>query len=254
MKQWQKYAAELLGTFVLVFGGSLSILSGIGAEAVAFGFGLSLLAGLYAFGEVSGGHFNPVVSLAMFLDGRLKALDTVMYWISQLAGALLASLVIFATWGFDTGAVGSTANRPGRGSDIRSFIIEIVATAIFVALILQVTKSGKFSGQALLVIPLTLAGLHFATVGISSTGLNPWRSFAPVLWSGDHWSVIWIYLLAPIIGAVLGFFAHIVTVKGDTNIKDDLQRAMTDMKTVDMDDVKAEIPGQGDAPSTGATA
>ena len=94
MKSWQKYVAELLGTFILVFGGSLAILAAAAREQprVAFGFGIALLAGLYAFGEVSGGHFNPIVSLAMFLDRRLSALDTIWYWIAQFVGAILASL------------------------------------------------------------------------------------------------------------------------------------------------------------------
>src|ERR671930_2095249 len=102
MRAWQKYAAELLGTFVLVFVGSLAILASGGDSAarvaIAFGFGIALLAGLYAFGEVSGGHFNPIVSLAMFLDRRLSALDTIWYWIAQFAGAIAASLVILATF------------------------------------------------------------------------------------------------------------------------------------------------------------
>ena len=91
VKAWQKYVAEFLGTLILVFVGSLAILGSGGDSAarvtIAFGFGVALLAGLYAFGEVSGGHFNPIVSLGMFLDRRLSALDTIWYWIAQFVGA-----------------------------------------------------------------------------------------------------------------------------------------------------------------------
>src|SRR5581483_8678225 len=114
VKSWQKYAAELLGTFILVFGGSIAILGSSGDSAarvaIAFGFGISLLAGLYAFGEVSGGHFNPIVSLAMFLDRRLSALETIWYWVAQFVGAIAASLVILATYA-DRDAVKATATR-----------------------------------------------------------------------------------------------------------------------------------------------
>ena len=99
MDTWQKYAAELLGTFVLVFGGTTAILASRVTDApllvaVALAFGLALLAGLYAFGEVSGGHFNPAVSLAMFLGGRLPSGELVSYWAAQFAGAILASLLL----------------------------------------------------------------------------------------------------------------------------------------------------------------
>ena len=251
MKQWQKYLAELLGTFVLVFGGSLAILayrggSGVDVAVVAFGFGLSLLAGLYAFGEVSGGHFNPAVSLAMFLDRRLTALETIWYWISQFVGAILASLVILATFA-STNDVGKTANV--SNADWRNFVVEIVLTAIFVAVILQVTRSTTYRAQALVAIPLTLAAVHFAGVGVSSTGVNPARSFAPVLLSGDHWGDIWLFILGPAIGAIVGWAAHMVTVRGDTTLKGDLARAASDMRSVDMSDLR-EGPGGGAPPAS----
>jgi aquaporin Z len=238
MKQWQKYLAEVLGTFTLVFGGSLAILSGGDIVSIAFGFGLALLAGLYAFGEVSGGHFNPILTLAAFLDRRISALETIWYWIAQFVGAILASLVILVSYA-SSSKVGDTANRPiGGTSDARAFVFEIVIAAIFVAVFLQVTRSSSFSGQTLLAIPLTLAALHLATIGITSTGANPARSFAPTLLSGDHWSTIWIYILAPPIGAVIGWAAHMVAVRGDTSLKDELKTAASDMRGVDMSDLK----------------
>ena len=119
MDTWQKYAAELLGTFVLVFGGTVAMLAaaGTGLElvAVALAFGLALLAGLYAFGEVSGGHFNPAVSLAMFLGGRLPRGELVKYWAAQFAGGILASLLLLIATSRD--AVAATGTYPGsRGT------------------------------------------------------------------------------------------------------------------------------------------
>src|ERR671930_1107078 len=160
MRAWQKYAAELLGTFVLVFVGSLAILASGGDSAarvaIAFGFGIALLAGLFAFGEVSGGHFNPIVSLAMFLDRRLTAVETIWYWIAQFVGAICASLVILATFA-STNEVGRTANR--TGDDARAFFLELATSAILVVVVLQVTRSGRYGTLALIAYPLTLAAI-----------------------------------------------------------------------------------------------
>jgi aquaporin Z len=249
MKQWQKYLAELLGTFVLVFGGSLAILAALRAGGdlvvpIGFGFGLSLLAGLYAFGEVSGGHFNPAISLAMFLDRRLTALETIWYWISQFVGAILASLVILILFA-SSNEVGRTANV--STSDARNFFLEIVMTAIFIAVVLQVTRSGNYGASALIAIPLTLSVIHFATIGLDTTGVNPARSFGPVLLSGDHWGDVWIFLLAPMAGGIIGWAAHVITVRGDTSLGDDLARAATDMRSVEMGDIR-QGPGQVPGP------
>src|SRR5436309_6852872 len=114
VKAWQKYVAEFFGTLILVFVGSLAILGSGGDSAarvtIAFGFSIALLAGLYAFGEVSGGHFNPILSLAAFLDRRLSALDTIWYWMAQFAGGIAAALVIWVTYASRT-QVTHTANR-----------------------------------------------------------------------------------------------------------------------------------------------
>ena len=125
MDTWQKYAAEFLGTFVLVFGGTTAIVATAGSQAalvaIALAFGLSLLAGLYAFGEVSGGHYNPAVSLGMFLDGRLTTAELVRYWGSQFAGAVVASLVLLIAT--SKLAVKATATVPGPNG-IRSRIVQ----------------------------------------------------------------------------------------------------------------------------------
>jgi aquaporin Z len=242
MKSWQKYVAELLGTFILVFVGSLAILAAAGANnlAVAFGFGIALLAGLYAFGEVSGGHFNPIVSLAMLLDRRLSALDTIWYWVAQFVGAILASLailVIFASRD-DVKATATTTS-----SDARAFFLELICSAIFVAVILQVTRSDRYGAGALLAIPFTLFSIHVALIPFTGASVNPARTFGPDLVGATGWSTIWIYLLAPPVGAVLGWAAHMVTVRGDTSLRDDLGRAAGDMRKVEFSDVR-QGPGQ----------
>ena len=179
----QKLLAELFGTFTLVFVGSVAIVGGgpsdVRLVSIALGFGLALLIGLYAFGEVSGGHFNPVVSLAMFLDKRLPAGDLVGYWIAQFAGATLASLVVLIAYDSATVATTVTSNT----DTWPAFVIEVVLTALFLAIILQVTRSDKFGRSALTAIPLALVAIHVAAINISGASVNPARSFGPA-WSG----------------------------------------------------------------------
>ena len=245
MKSWQKYAAELLGTFMLVFIGSLAILNFSGGGdariGIAFGFGIALLAGLYAFGEVSGGHFNPIVSLAMFLDRRLSALETIWYWIAQFVGAIVASLVILITFA-DRDAVKVTATRSPNG-DARNFFLELIASAIFVAVILQVTRSNRYGSSALIAIPLTLFAIHVALIPLSGSSVNPARTLGPDLVGATAWSDIWIYILAPPAGAIIGWAAHMVTVRGDTSLRDDLEHAAGQMRTVELGDIR-QGPGQ----------
>src|SRR5919197_3213386 len=239
MRAWQKYAAELLGTFILVFVGSLAILGSGGDSAarvaIAFGFGVALLAGLYAFGEVSGGHFNPIVSLGMFLDRRLSAIDTIWYWIAQFVGAIAASLVVLAVYA-DRDAVKATATR--SSSDARGFFLELICSAIFVAVILQVTRSNRYGASALIAIPLTLFAIHIALIPFTGSSVNPTRTFGPDLVGATAWSDIWIYLLAPPAGAIVGWAAHMITVRGDTSLRDDLTRAYGDMRQVELDQLR----------------
>lgn len=211
MENPQKYAAELLGTFVLVFGGTTAIVaSGLTGSPVlivaALAFGLALLAGLYAFGEVSGGHFNPAVSLAMFLDKRLSANDLVAYWIAQFVGGILAALLLLIAT--DAEAMDTVVTAPGPGiGDGAAFLMEVTFTAIFVAVILQASASGRFGGSALLAIPLTLVTVHLAAIPFSGSSVNPARTFGPDLIAGE-WAGFWIYIIAPPLGAVLAVAVH----------------------------------------------
>ena len=211
MNDNRKYAAELLGTFSLVFGGSLAILSAVRLEEpilvpVAFGFGLALLAGLYAFGEISGGHYNPAVSLSMFLSGRLEAPALLRYWLAQLAGGVLASLAILAAVSRDD--VAGTVTGVGAGSSAWDALwLEVLLTAIFVAVILHSSRSERVQGTALLAIPLALVAVHLAAIPVSGASVNPARSFGPALVGGE-WGDFWIYLVGPLAGGAIGAAAH----------------------------------------------
>lgn len=224
MQQWQKYSAELLGTFILVFVGTTSIVGAVRSPLPAlliapFAFGLALLAALYAFGEVSGGHFNPAVSLGLFLDRRLTVTDLFGYWIFQFAGAILASLVLLLAT--SKHEVALTATVPS--SNGTAIVMEIAFTTIFVSVILAASSSKLYSGSALIAIPLTLLAIHFAAIPFSGSSVNPARSLGPAI-VGNTWHGIWIYLIAPPLGAVLGWIIHTVVVKGDTSLGDDFEQ------------------------------
>ncbi len=218
MDNIRKYMAELLGTFVLVFGGTTAITAANAAQQgmsfnlmVAFAFGLSLLAGLYWMAEISGGHFNPAVSLAMVLDKRLKPADMVGYWIFQVIGAVLASL---ALWVFTSRAiVKTTGTYPGL-PDGKTWFVEFLFTAIFVGVILQASSSKGYAKSALVSIPLTLVAVHLAIIPYSGSSVNPARTLGPDI-VGGKWTGIWIYLTAPLAGAILAFLIHSLVIKGE---------------------------------------
>ena len=225
MGKMQKYLAEALGTFALVVGGSFAIISAASTGnleivAIALGFGLALLIGLYAFGEVSGGHFNPALSLAAFLDGRLSMDDLIGYWVAQFAGAIGASLVVLVA--FNDDAVAGTVTQ--SSDNWAGIVVEVVMMALLVAVFLQVTRSETYGRQAWTVIPLALVAIHLAAIPISGSSVNPARSLGPAL-IGTEFGDFWIYLLAPAIGAVLGWVVHKVVAQGDTNLRDDLNAA-----------------------------
>lgn len=225
MGKMQKYLAEGLGTFALVVVGMFAIVSAaagdaLGIVSIALGFGLALLIGLYAFGEVSGGHFNPAVSLAMFLDRRITMDDLIGYVVAQLAGAVAAALVVLIALN-DEAVAGTTTQS---GDDWAGLVVEIVFTALFVAVFLQSSKSERVRGGALLALPLALIAIHVAAIPISGASINPARSFGPAL-IGTEFTDLWIYLIAPPIGAILGFIVHKIVVQGDTNFRDDIAHA-----------------------------
>jgi aquaporin Z len=214
----RKLAAEGLGTFTLVFGGSLSILAaaafgGAAQVAIAFGFGLSLLAGLYAFGEISGGHFNPAVSLAFMLSGRLSPNDMIGYWIAQVVGGVAGSFAVLIAFGSDD--VARTTTQASASWD--ALWLELLLTMIFVAVILQSSRSERVYGTALLAIPLTLVAIHLAAIPFSGASVNPVRSFAAAV-VGTEFSDLWIYLVGPPIGAAIGAIVHRYLYETDVDV------------------------------------
>jgi MIP family channel proteins len=202
------YLAELIGTFLFLTIGYLSIPAFQAASAptpnllvVPFAFGLGLLAAIFALGHISGGHFNPAVTVAMVLDRRTPPMDALGYIIAQIIGAIAAGLVVLLTVSQDAVKAGITA--PGGGvSDIGALVLETIATAGFVLVILASTR--RASALAALAIPLTLVAFHFALATLSGSSLNPARSIGSALVGGDL-TALWIYLIGPVLGSIIGW-------------------------------------------------
>lgn len=201
-----KYLAELLGTMILVGLGSMGILSmgGAGGPAeiigIGLGFGLALVAAIWAVGHVSGGHFNPAVTLAALLDKRVTLSDAIGYWVAQFAGATVGSLIVLAAAG-ERSAVAATATGY---TDLQTAIVaEIVLTTVFVWTILSATRLG--ANHAPLVIGLVLVGVHVVGIPFSGASVNPARSFGPAVVGGEIGSTLWVYIYAPLIGAVIAW-------------------------------------------------
>jgi aquaporin Z len=205
----RKYAAELLGSFLFFSIGYLSVQAAAnggltsGLLVVPFAFGFGLLAAIFAFGHISGGHFNPAVTVAMVLDRRTTPLDAVGYVVAQIVGALAAGVLVMVTISQEAVAAGIT--KPGAGvSDMGALVIETVATAGFVAVILASTK--RASALAALAIPMTLVAIHFGLATLTGSSVNPARSIGSAVVGGDV-AQLWIYLVAPIIGSIIGWVA-----------------------------------------------
>jgi aquaporin Z len=215
----QRLASELLGTYVLVLGGTAAIVSAAAGGAptniviVAFAFGLALMAALYAFGEISGGHYNPAVSLAMTLDGRMDPLSMAGYWVAQIVGATLASLTLLVVTNTET--VAGTMTMLGEGVEAwEAFLMEMVFTAIFLVVILKATKSANSMKTAFLGIGLTLTMIHLVLIPATGTSVNPARSLGPGI-VGGVWTDQWLYWIAPLVGAALGWGIYRLVTFGD---------------------------------------
>jgi aquaporin Z len=212
--------AEAIGTFILLFFGSLGVTtlaivtSGQGDPVLAllilpFSFGLGLMAAIAVAGPASGGHFNPAVTLGALFDGRLSWLDAIGYVVAQLVGAFVASLAILLI--ATKSVVQATVNRPGPtaegqfAQELHAFSTEVILTAIFVAVILTVTR--KMPETAVLVIPLTLVAIHYVGIQVSGASVNPARSLAPAVVAGDYQS-LWVYLTGPFAGSIIGWAAY----------------------------------------------
>jgi aquaporin Z len=208
----RKYAAELLGTFLFLVIAYLSVAAfratdpaTPGLLVVPFGFGFGLLAAVFAFGHISGGHFNPAVTVAMVLDRRTTPVDAVGYVVAQVAGALAAGALVMVAVSQEAVAAGITMPNTAAGiTDAGALIIETVATAGFVAVILAATR--RAPALAALAIPLTLTAIHFALATLTGSGVNPARSIGSAVIGGDV-AALWIYLVGPVAGAILGWVA-----------------------------------------------
>lgn len=209
----RKFVAEAVGTFVLVFFAVGSAVFGfkvVGPVGVAFAFGLVLLALAYAIGPVSGCHVNPAVTLGVLLTRRISVRDAGGYWVAQLAGAILAGAVLkgLVSWGGvtdQTGALGT--NSWGRTVNAGgAFVVEVLLTALLVLVVLLVTGRATAPGFAGLAIGLTLVAIHLVGIPLTGTSVNPARSIGPALFAGsDALKHLWLFILAPLVGAVLAF-------------------------------------------------
>jgi aquaporin Z len=216
----KKLTAEFIGTFWLVLGGCGSAVLaakfpeiGIGLVGVSLAFGLTVLTMAYAVGHISGGHFNPAVTVGLFAGGRIPAGELLPYILAQLAGAITAALALYAIAsgkaGFDV-AAGFAANGYGEHSPggyplLAGFVIELVLSAGFLFVIMGATDSRAPSGFAPIAIGLTLTLIHLISIPVTNTSVNPARSTGPALLVGG-WALgqLWLFWLAPILGGIIG--------------------------------------------------
>ena len=217
-----KYVAEAFGTFVLVFFGvGSAVLAGgdIGFTGISFAFGISVIAMAYSIGQISGAHLNPAVSMGALVAGRIDMKDFIGYSVSQTIGAIIAAAIIYIiatgkTAGYDVAASGLGQN--GWGEDylggfgmMAAFTFEVVATAVFLVVILGVTAETGNSAMAGLVIGLTLVMIHLIGIPVTGTSVNPARSIGPALFAGPTaLSQLWLFIVAPLLGGALGGFLH----------------------------------------------
>ncbi|MBR0271588.1 MAG: MIP family channel protein [Methanobrevibacter sp.] len=218
----KRYISELIGTMVLVlFGCGSAAIAGfvLGNLGIAMAFGLSIVAMAYVIGDISGCHINPAVSIGMWIDGRMEIKDLIMYIIFQCIGAIigiaiLAALINSAPSLGGYMATGLGQNGFGAASSVGinlygALITEIILTFVFVFTVLGVTRSEKTSAVAGIVIGLTLAFVHIMGIPLTGTSVNPARSLAPALFMGGvALEQVWVFIVAPIIGAVLAGLAH----------------------------------------------
>lgn len=216
----KQYLAESFGTFWLVFGGCGSAVLaaafpelGIGFLGVALAFGLSVITMAYAVGPISGGHFNPAVSIGLCVGGRFSARKLMPYIVAQLLGGIAAAGVLFViasggpnfdiSDGFASNGYG--AHSPGSYSMLAALVCEVVLAAFFLLIILGATADRASKSFAPIAIGLTLTLIHLISIPVTNTSVNPARSTAVALFVGD-WAIaqLWLFWVAPILGALVG--------------------------------------------------
>ena len=220
-----KYIAECFGTFWLVLGGCGSAVLaagfpqvGIGLLGVSLAFGLTVLTMAYAIGHISGCHLNPAVSIGLYAGGRFPASEILPYIIAQVVGGIIAGGVLYVIAsgqvGFDVVASGFAANgfgehSPGKYSLAAALVTEVVMTMMFLIVILGATDKRAPAGFAPIAIGLCLTLIHLISIPVTNTSVNPARSTGVAVFVGD-WatSQLWLFWIAPIVGAVLGAIAY----------------------------------------------
>ncbi|MET0330383.1 MAG: aquaporin Z [Dyella sp.] len=224
----KRLAAELLGTFWLVLGGCGSAVLaakfggegnplGIGLLGVSLAFGLTVLTGAYAFGHISGAHFNPAVTVGLWAGGRFPLADVMPYLVAQVLGGVLAGWILLliasgsAGFAIDPHAAGAFASNgygamsPGGYSLAAAVLCEVVMTAMFLVVIMGATHGRAPVGFAPMAIGLALALIHLISIPVTNTSVNPARSTGVALFAGsDAISQLWLFWLAPIVGGIIG--------------------------------------------------
>ncbi len=226
-----KLAAEFVGTFWLVLGGCGSAVLaaafpdvGIGLLGVSLAFGLTVLTMAFAIGHISGCHLNPAVSVGLWLGGRFDAKDLLPYMVAQVLGGLAAGAVLYliASGKADFSTAGGFASNgfgehsPGGYSMVSALVTEIVMTAMFLVVILGATDRRAPQGFAPIAIGLALTLIHLISIPVTNTSVNPARSTAVAVFVGD-WAVaqLWLFWVAPIVGAALGAMVYRVIGKSE---------------------------------------
>ena len=216
----KRVSAEFLGTFWLVFGGCGSAIfaatfpvTGIGFAGVALAFGLTVLTGVYALGPISGGHFNPAVTLGLWVGRRFSGRDVIPYVVAQCVAAIAAAAVLYVIFSGKAGFTGTgnfAANgygehSPGGYGLLSAFVAEVVLTFFFVSVILGSTDKRAPAGFAGIAIGLCLTLIHLVGIPITNTSVNPARSLGPALFAQGGWAVgqLWLFFLAPAVGAIV---------------------------------------------------
>lgn len=210
-----KQLAEFIGTFTLVLlGCGSAVIAGadIGLTGISFAFGLALIGMAYGIGSVSGCHINPAVSLGMVAAGRMQMPEAIKYIIAQVAGAIVAALVlmIIASGKADYSVAENGLGQNGWGAGylgeytmVAAFIFEVVATFLFMVVILGATGAGAPAAMAGLAIGLALVVIHLVGINVTGVSVNPARSIGPALFAGTTaLAQLWLFIVAPVIGAV----------------------------------------------------
>lgn len=213
----KKYLAELLGTMFLVlmgcgsavFAGNAAgaVSAGVGTLGVALAFGLAVVAMAYTIGGTSGCHINPAITLGVWMSGRMKGKDAVMYMIAQVIGAIVGSAILYAivSSGSHNGPTCTGSNSFAEGACTQAFIAEAVFTFFFVLVVLGTTDAKKGAGNfAGLAIGLSLVLVHIVCIPITGTSVNPARSIGPALFEGGvALQQLWLFIVAPLVGGAL---------------------------------------------------